>query len=74
MKFIEAKEKLKVLAAGRYHTLSFSLTEYADGRQETECYIYVDPNVTARASTWERAFIKAQLESGVKQAEESPEV
>lgn len=58
MTFKEAKEKLKALANGRYHTIEFSLTEHHDGEIEPRCTLYV-ADIDSRPSgrTWEEAFI-----------------
>ena len=74
MKFTEAKEKLKELAGGKYHAIGYELTEYAGGRQETECYLYIDSKFAGRGYTWKEAFMKLNNELGITQTEEIPEV
>jgi len=62
MNFKEAKAKLKELAAGEYHSLSFEVTEFAgDGTQKAECACYIaEVGWTAKAPNFEKAI--AQME------------
>ena len=74
MKFIEAKEKLKVLAEGTYHSIGYNIAEHEGGTQITSCYLYINPRITATASTWREAFMKLEHELGIETTEEIPEV
>ena len=74
MLYMEAKDRLKVLAAGTYHSIGFTLTEYMEGNQATSCYLYINPNITATAPTWGEAFMKLEHDLGIKTTEEMPEV
>lgn len=61
MTFREAKDKLKELAGGRYHRLSYELTEHSSGKLEAECRLYIDPKISSGyQSTWEEAFAELQ--------------
>lgn len=62
MTFMEAKEKLKEIAAGKYHSLKFELTEFHTGGLNTECSIYINGTDWFSGRTWEDAF--ARLEKG----------
>lgn len=42
MTFEEAKAALKEMAQGRYHSISFELTEYQDGRAKPMCSVYIE--------------------------------
>ena len=58
MQFIAAKRKLKRLAKGKYHCLSYELTEYS-GRpitQHTQCRIYIDGEDGFYGATFKEAF------------------
>jgi hypothetical protein len=51
MQFQEAKDRLKKLADGKYHSIQYELTEYVSGKQKTSCWMYIqqeegDVNVT----------------------------
>lgn len=56
MKFSEAKSKLKELARGKYHSISFEVSEYTHGNRETGCTLYIDGHSHATGYTWEEAF------------------
>lgn len=56
MNFREAKDKLKEIAAGRYHLLGYQLTEYQSGELKPECTVYIDGLTHFRGKTWEEAF------------------
>ena len=57
MTFQEAKDKLKTIANGRYHSIAFDLTEYESGELAAECSLYVNDSTHYRGPTWEAAFI-----------------
>lgn len=59
MKFQEAKEKLKGIAAGRYHSVEYKLTQYSEdtgGEMYPECTVYIDGMEHYKGNTWEKAF------------------
>ena len=62
MKFLEAKDRLKVLAKGRYHSLSYELTESKEGQLRVKCWVYVDPRISVTSSNWEDALGKIGIE------------
>lgn len=41
MTFQKAKDKLKKLAKGEYHTISFELTEHPGGALDPRCRMYI---------------------------------
>jgi len=60
MQFTDAKNKLKELANGKYHSITYELTEYSNGKLETKCHLYIDPHISFLASTWREAFTKLE--------------
>ena len=58
MNFIEAKEKLKEIAAGRYHCINYSLTETREGVLIQDCKLYIEGGEYHAAPTWDLAFSK----------------
>ena len=42
MKFQDAKNRLKKLANGKYHEVSFALGEHSDGTLRTQVWLYVE--------------------------------
>ena len=73
MKFKEAKDELKSLAKGKYHSLSYELTEFISGRLEAECSLYIAPRIPVRGSTWQEAFIKMKIALGGESQVDSSE-
>jgi len=69
MDFMAAKAELKKLANGKYHTIRYWLTEFASGKLEAECELYIDPQISSLGPTWEEALnkIKIKLGLGVKE-------
>jgi len=61
MTFKEAKDRLKSLANGRYHSLSYELTELRSGGLRAKCWVYIDPRISAEGSTWQEALIKMEM-------------
>ena len=56
MNFTEAKAKLAEIAAGRYHTIIFEITDNGSVIKPT-CSIYIDGlNHRFSGATWELAF------------------
>ena len=41
MKFQTAKDKLKKLAKGKYHTIQYELSEVSEGKFDTKCWLYI---------------------------------
>jgi len=62
MTFKEAKDKLKSLAGGRYHSLSYELTEFRSGQLEVKCWVYVDPRISIEGSNWKDVLMKMEIE------------
>jgi len=62
MKFEEAKDKLKSLAGGRYHSLSYELTEFSGGGLRVKCWAYVDPRIATEGPNWKDALVKMEIE------------
>ena len=60
MQFTDAKNKLKELANGKYHSITYELNEYSNGKLETKCYLYIDPYICFKAPTWAEAFAKLE--------------
>ena len=57
MTFKEAKAALKKMAEGKYHSIEFEQTEYADGQIKSECSVYIDNlGHTANHETFEDAL------------------
>jgi hypothetical protein len=61
MKFKEAKDELKKMAKGKYHSIQYQLVEYASGILECECYLYVDPNTSVTTSNWKDSLYKMRM-------------
>jgi hypothetical protein len=57
MTFQQAKDKVKRLAEGKYHGISFELNEFSTGEQRIECSIYIADETWYKGSSWEGAFI-----------------
>ena len=74
MKFEEAKKELKRLAKGRYHAIQYQLTEYANGKVEAECYLYVDPHISAASSNWKDSLTKIKMKLEPSQSSELSEM
>ena len=56
MTFKAAKKKLKKLAGGRYHALTYELTEHHTGEMVSDCTIYIHDDGHHKGRTWEEAF------------------
>jgi hypothetical protein len=59
MQFQEAKDRLKKLAKGEYHTLSYEFTEAREGEFNTFCRIYIhdkDGGKSGMGQTFGQAF------------------
>jgi len=62
MTFKEAKDELKSLANGRYHSLSYELTEYRSGVLQVKCWAYVDPSISTETSNWKDTLLKMEIQ------------
>ena len=61
MKFQQAAEKLKEMAGGKYHSISYEMTTYASGDQRASCKMYIEGlGWTSDVPTWESALDYAQ--------------
>ncbi len=56
MNFKEAKDKLKKLAKGEYHSIKYEITEYNGGELRQECSVYIAGRGWCEERTWELAF------------------
>lgn len=63
MTFEEAKKKMKEIARGKYHSLSYELTVFHTHPDRTEgseaevnCRLYLDPKIVGEGQTWAIAF------------------
>jgi hypothetical protein len=70
-KFQEAKDQLKKLAKGKYHTVSYELIELQDGSQETYCCMYINDKEKGRigdGKTFSDAYnkLKKRLIEGIE--------
>lgn len=74
MKFSEAKDKLKELAKGKYHSLTFDFSEYSSGKIESQCRLYISEHGSKEGSTWEEAFAALEKEINGAPVEEFPDI
>ena len=74
MKFSEAKARLKELAKGRHHHVTFELDEFSSGRTETACVLYINGFGSVSGYTWEEAFSKLENRLGRGKVEEFPDI
>ena len=74
MKFSEAKARLKELAKGRHHHVTFELDEFSSGKEETGCTLYINGFGSESGSTWEEAFTKLENRLGKERVEEFPDI
>ena len=56
MNFKEAKDKLKEIADGRYHSVFYEITERTNGTLQQQVGLYIDEVDWYSAETWEEAF------------------
>lgn len=56
MTFAQAKKKLKEIAGDEYHTVQYELKEYREGKQVTECTLYIHGHTHHEGPTWDDAF------------------
>ena len=62
MTFASAKKKLKKIADGKYHQISYESVEYHTGKMRNECIIYVDDCGSHSGPTWDDAFRQLDIE------------
>lgn len=58
MTFEEAKNELKKVANGKYHSIDYQLTEFESGKIESKCTVYINPRISASDLTWNEALAK----------------
>jgi len=68
-KTVKAKQRLKELAKGRYHYLSYEVTNYHTGKLEIRCNVYVEDYGFFSAGSWDKAIEKLQKWMEVKPCE-----
>ena len=76
MTFAEAKQRLKEVARGRYHSVEYDLTEFAEdcgSRQETTCTLYIDGEGLFHGPTFEDVFALRNMKCD-PQVEEMPTI
>ncbi len=62
MNFLKAKKQLKSLAEGKYHTLTYSVSEYEHGGLTQTCNVYIDGISYIQGTTWEEALTKLKYQ------------
>jgi hypothetical protein len=72
MKFSDAKARLKKIAGGRYHMLTYGMIENGDGVVTTQCSIYIDGETFYNGRTFEDAFYSRE-HGGATVVEEMPD-
>lgn len=71
MTFKQAKKKLKKIANGKYHSITYELTEHHTGDMAAKCTLYIDGyGVFHNGKTWELAF--SSLETTEPDLKEAP--
>ena len=61
MTFQEARDKLKEIAEGKYHAISYEVVVPEVSSQQSVCTIYIDGEKHYYAGTWEDAFRKRDI-------------
>ena len=76
MKIQEAKRIVKELAKGRYHSVSYDISEHTDGEIVIECSVYIEKCKSHRATTFQGAINKLMKEIGLmpESVEEAQEI
>lgn len=76
MKFQEAHNKLKAIAAGKFCQMKYALITHADGQLISECSLYIDGLAKIfSGATWDAAFHELNKTMHPEQfVEEMPEV
>jgi hypothetical protein len=73
MKMRDALEELKVLADGRYCSVSYSIAIGTDGKEIVGCSVYIDDGEGGKAA-WEENFKRALSEIQGKEKEEEQDI
>ena len=60
MKFAEAKKRLKELAKGEHHALTYFETISHTGETSTLCEVYINGRHSRSGETWESAIAKME--------------
>lgn len=60
MDFKQAKDKLKVIAAGRYHSVNYDITEDSSGEISQQCTLYIDGLTHYTGGSWDEVFSKLE--------------
>jgi hypothetical protein len=60
MKFSEARKKLKELAKGEHHALTYFETISHTGETSTLCEVYINGRHSRSGETWESALAKME--------------
>ena len=72
MKFQTAKDMLKKLAKGKYHTVQYELSEDQTGELETKCWLYIGDTYSSksgRGTSFQTCFNELE-----KKLEEIPDI
>ncbi|MGB3222498.1 MAG: hypothetical protein WBB23_06835 [Desulforhopalus sp.] len=56
MKMAEAKQKLMDLAAGKYHSMEYSIDDHGNGNVSQKCKVYIDGYGHSTAAHWDTAI------------------
>jgi len=78
MTFKAAAKKLKKMAVGKYHSLSYELVTFGDGisdKSEATCSVYISGMNHHKGATWEQALLLIQqaIDSSAPDTTEAPE-
>lgn len=52
----EAKDQLKLMAKGDYHTVTYEFGDFGDGHTEQKCSVYINGQNFHIDKTWEEAL------------------
>lgn len=74
MKIQEAKRIVKELAKGRYHSVSYDISEHTDGEIVIECSVYIEKCKSHSAKTFQGAIDKLIREMSVEEAQEIDDI
>jgi len=70
MTFQTAKYKLKEIAKGRYHAVTYELVEHFDGTQKNECSGYIDGVGYRKGITWAEVILRFEQDVDGKAPDE----
>jgi len=65
----EAKDKLKHIASGKFHSVRYELTEYVTGELAEKCTIYIDGEGFYHGKTWQEAFKNREIDLNLAPSE-----